>query len=141
MNKTIVILTLLLSAISCNIMGQGPALSSIADVNNILPFKIEISENNENHVVLTCNVCSWTDLSFTLNGLESQTFDANGMVEKGEESRNVDEKYPDFLISIIRNGNHFRLTSERGTAWKDVDFMMSCNNRNLLNHEGIALLH
>jgi len=138
MSKTIIIVTLLLTSFSVYTLGQDSILSGPLNQNKVLPFEIEISEDDKNQVVLKCNTCAWTELSFTLES-EYQTFDAIGLIHRGAASRMNDEDFPDFLISIHRNGNQFKLSSDRGTNWDSVDFLTSCSRRNYLSHQGITL--
>ena len=120
-------------------MVRGSSLTDDVVEADIIPFEIEISEDYKNYVSLTCDVCMWDHLSFSLNGTEARAFDVSGTATSGTPSDINSEKYPDFLISVVRNGNHFVLRSERGTNWDKVEFMMSCNNRNLLSHKGITI--
>ncbi len=96
-----------------------------------------IINRTETGVELNCTMgCTWQNLSFS-NIDKSATFDAQGMLEEGEERDLLGMTLAPFKIKLDYNQEMLTLTGISGTAWERLEINRPKFRPVHINHAGM----
>lgn len=108
--------------------------------SNLKDFKITI-ENTDNGLQMHSSQGSaWVDLSFSLSINNTQAIDEYGMTDLNKVSPNKNFKLSDFLFTITKTKDGIQLTGIEGTAWKELSFSLSKNEKQTIDQFGMTKL-
>jgi len=104
-------------------------------------FKIVIEKTDNGIKMKSKKGCAWIDLSFTLNNDRPQAVDEYGMTELNTVSKNKDEKLADFLFTITKTEEGIELKGIKGTAWTNLSFTLTKNEKQAIDQYGMTSLN
>jgi hypothetical protein len=124
-----IIYTLLLVPIFTNqsSFAQTKSKEAVSD------FSITASINEKGILLESSKGCAWTELNFTVT--KEQGIDNFGMSE-GYDS---DQK-ASFYFTLVRTKTGLKLTGLKGTAWKELSFVVQNHKKYLVTASGVKAL-
>lgn len=108
---------------------------------DIKPFKIVVEKTQKGIKLLGVKGTAWKDMSFSINDYQPQTIDEYGMAVLDNVSDKKDEKLADFLFTIIKTKEGIELKGMEGTAWTNLSFSLSKNQKEAIDQNGTASLN
>jgi hypothetical protein len=110
-------------------------------VNDLDFFKI-ILEKTDNGIKLICEKgCAWKELTYSINEFKSQAIDEYGMTDLIINSSIKDANLTDFLFTLIKTKEGIILKGVKGTAWIDLKFSLSKNQKQAIDQMGMTKLN
>ena len=108
--------------------------------NDLKNFKI-IIEKTDDGIKMTCDEGSaWNELSFPTKKDRPQAVDQFGMTRVDKISTQKDPKIADYLFTITKTENGIVLKGIKGTAWTDLSFSLSKNEKQAIDQFGMTTL-
>jgi hypothetical protein len=122
-------------AVSSELFAQGKQPIDLKD------FKIVIEKTDNGIKLLSYEGSAWLDLTFSINNNQSQAIDEFGMTELDKKSSDKDLKLADFLFTITETEKGIVLRGMEGTAWTDLSFSLSKNEKQAIDQFGMTSLN
>jgi hypothetical protein len=127
--KSLIVVILL--TLSSEIIAQEESSSDLKD------FKITIEKADNGLKMHSSEGSAWSDLSFILANDKPQAIDEYGMTQLDKVSSDKDSNHADYLFTITRSKNGISLTGIEGTAWKELSFTLSENEKQMIDQSGM----
>lgn len=131
-----VILILLISTIS--FIGCSSSQTQEKKSTDLKDFKIVIEKAENGIKMYSLDGSAWIDLSFSINNDKPQAIDEYGMTELNENSTVKDSDLADFLFTITKTKEGIVLKGLEGTAWTDLSFSLTENEKQAINQLGMT---
>jgi len=81
---------------------------------------------------------AWIDLSFSLANDKTKAIDEYGMTQLDKVLYNKDSKLANYLFNITKTKDGVSLTVIEGTDWKELNFTLSENGKQMIDQFGIT---
>ena len=104
----------------------------------ITSFEISITIADDEVLLQGIEGTAWTDLSFLLKQGSDQTINYDGITTI-IECNNEDNKEITYCFTIKRTANGVALTSNYGTAWKELSFSLKNYSTQKIDHHGMII--
>jgi len=104
-------------------------------------FKIVVEKTENGLKMESLKGSAWTELTFSINNDQPQAIDEWGMTDLDKVSTNKDSNLADFLFTITKTEDGIVLKGIEGTAWSDLSFSLSENERQAIDQFGMTKLN
>lgn len=104
-------------------------------------FKIVVEKTENGLKMESLKGSAWTELTFSINNDRPQAIDEWGMTDLDKVSTNKDSNLADFLFTITKTEDGIVLKGIEGTAWSDLSFSLSENERQAIDQFGMTKLN
>jgi len=124
-------LVLFLFTISCSVKAQ------LKEMNPLSKIKIEIQNTKKGVTLKAMEGCAWSVLGFNLTEGQSQNIDNFGMVGQNDPLAVNTSSHSDFLITITKTREGFRLDGIKGTSWVALTFRLAVGKKSTFDDTGV----
>ena len=101
-------------------------------------FKI-VLEKTENGIKMKSDQgAAWIDWSFNLDKDKPQAINAYGMTDLNNVNTSEDANFADFLFTITKTDNGFKLKGIKGTSWTDLSFSLKDSGAQAIDQDGMT---
>lgn len=100
-------------------------------------FKITIENTRNGLKLFSSQGSAWKELSFSAPKNQLRVIDEFGMTQLDNVSSNKDVKIADYLFTITKTVDGIKLTGVEGTAWKELSFSLTINQKITIDELGM----
>jgi len=118
--------------------GASKLFTQESKSSDLKDFKIVVEKTKNGIKLQSIKGCAWLDLRFQINNQQAQAIDEFGMTELNKTSNENDPSLANFLFTITKTENRIILKGIEGTAWKDLSFSLTENDKQLINQYGMT---
>ncbi|NKI25495.1 hypothetical protein HCG49_02840 [Arenibacter sp. 6A1] len=117
---------------SCTLIAQEKKTTEFKD------FKIVVEKTEKGIKMASVKGSAWIDLAFNINNNQPQAIDEYGMTELDNISSDKDTNLADFLFTVSKTDDGIALKGIEGTAWKELSFSLSENEKQGIDQFGMV---
>ncbi|MEP6262835.1 MAG: hypothetical protein ABJ092_14760 [Gillisia sp.] len=132
--QQLIMLTLVLSFSTSSLYAQESKEIKLTE------FLVVVQNSDNNKITMECKEgCAWKTLSYSLIiNDKPQAIDEYGMTDLDKVNLQEDADLSNFLFTVERMGNKLFFKGIEGTAWTEISFSISPQEKQAINQMGMT---
>ncbi|SEA03157.1 hypothetical protein [Bizionia paragorgiae] len=125
---------------ACLVLGSTELMAQDKNSQQPNDFRIIIEKSGNQIKMESDKGAAWVKLSLSPDNTTPQTIDEYGITDVNNVNSKKDPKLADFLFTITKTKNGVKLKGIEGTDWKDLEFSLIADQKQMINRSGVLQL-